>query len=495
MDVEDSDAEQADRVERLPQALTEDGATVDLGDGRQVPVTGAVALLVADMVNNYDQLQWEKAGGQGTPPRLTDLLSQVRTEGRKVEASEWVNLLDQLADPALAQWRDRLLGQVLAEDGTVSRAQVLPTDVQPYLKVGPRDVVRLRNELVGWLEGTNGPDYYQTAIMDGRQHVYMQTPGVHPAVALAQAEAAALKAADLYFIDEHMCGLLAAAHPSMPTFAPMRHDLPSERGFAVFALPVSSHHNDKSQLAALLDPHGATAVLDQLYSQASQVIACTWRPHPGLTAQQPWPCGGVWFTFYAAPMARVFKAVGGPLANSLREHADWLATLCPENEAISPWYDHLAGSADEEIARAQTLQGTGAWMRVVLAAFRLACQPNLAEVDTVKVAQRPVSNAKARKGVKPAPGGQIRVVRLRGNVRSEAEQGEGCGEQAKREYRHRWVVRGFWRNTWYPSTGVHRPQWIAPHLKGPADAPLKGGEKVHLVSPQRGGHEKDAPGR
>lgn len=51
-----------------------------------------------------------------------------------------------------------------------------------------------------------------------------------------------------------------------------------------------------------------------------------------------------------------------------------------------------------------------------------------------------------------------------------------------REWRHRWVVRGHWRNHWYPSLKDHRPVWISPYLKGPADAPLLGGEKVTVVN-------------
>ena len=42
--------------------------------------------------------------------------------------------------------------------------------------------------------------------------------------------------------------------------------------------------------------------------------------------------------------------------------------------------------------------------------------------------------------------------------------------------------RAHWRNHWYPSLGDHRPLWIAPYLrKGPADAPLLGGDKVTVV--------------
>jgi hypothetical protein len=37
---------------------------------------------------------------------------------------------------------------------------------------------------------------------------------------------------------------------------------------------------------------------------------------------------------------------------------------------------------------------------------------------------------------------------------------------------HRWMVDGFWRNQYHPSTGQHIPTWIAPYIKGPGDKPI-----------------------
>lgn len=45
-------------------------------------------------------------------------------------------------------------------------------------------------------------------------------------------------------------------------------------------------------------------------------------------------------------------------------------------------------------------------------------------------------------------------------------------EPSPRRWSHRWMVRGHHRAQWYPSLGAHRVVWIAPHFKGPADAPL-----------------------
>lgn len=62
----------------------------------------------------------------------------------------------------------------------------------------------------------------------------------------------------------------------------------------------------------------------------------------------------------------------------------------------------------------------------------------------------------------------IRVVLLRRHV-TEGHPEVGAG----REYAHQWVVRGHWRQQWYPSLNRHQPKWIATYVKGPDDAPLK----------------------
>lgn len=69
---------------------------------------------------------------------------------------------------------------------------------------------------------------------------------------------------------------------------------------------------------------------------------------------------------------------------------------------------------------------------------------------------------------------RVRVISLRRRA------GESSGD-SDREYHHQWIVRGHWRQQWYPERQVHRPIWIAPHIKGPEGAPLLGGEKVYAL--------------
>lgn len=64
-------------------------------------------------------------------------------------------------------------------------------------------------------------------------------------------------------------------------------------------------------------------------------------------------------------------------------------------------------------------------------------------------------------------GDYVTVLRLRRHVRVAAEAA------TTRDWSCQWIVRGHWRNHWYPSLGEHRQRYIAPHIKGPSDKPLQ----------------------
>ena len=64
--------------------------------------------------------------------------------------------------------------------------------------------------------------------------------------------------------------------------------------------------------------------------------------------------------------------------------------------------------------------------------------------------------------------GQFQIVDLR--RLSKATDPDAVGEV--RDWSHRWMVRGFWRNQYYPSEDVHRQIYINDYIKGPQDKPL-----------------------
>ncbi len=66
----------------------------------------------------------------------------------------------------------------------------------------------------------------------------------------------------------------------------------------------------------------------------------------------------------------------------------------------------------------------------------------------------------------------VTVVRLRKRVYADTEGSR------KVDWTHRWLVRGFYRNQWYPSEQRHRPLWIADFVKGPSNKPFVAKQRV-----------------
>jgi hypothetical protein len=62
---------------------------------------------------------------------------------------------------------------------------------------------------------------------------------------------------------------------------------------------------------------------------------------------------------------------------------------------------------------------------------------------------------------------EIVWVTLRRRQTAESIEEGGGGD-----WSHRWMVRGHWRNQWYPSEQRHAPRYISAHIKGPESAPL-----------------------
>ena len=83
-----------------------------------------------------------------------------------------------------------------------------------------------------------------------------------------------------------------------------------------------------------------------------------------------------------------------------------------------------------------------------------------------------------RSGWQEGPKDAVRFVDLRPAARSETNGPGGTPHEG--HWRHRWLVRGHLRAQWYPSEQAHHLMWIAPHVKGPKDAPLK--RTVYRVS-------------
>lgn len=169
--------------------------------------------------------------------------------------------------------------------------------------------------------------------------------------------------------------------------------------------------------------------------------------------------------------------------------APLLPPLSVDNEAALAWRPDGAPADPFLLPGPHAPETTLTWAKLVFAAYQLATQANLTETAELRT-PRPERRRTQRAGL---PERDVRIIQLKRSVAADRDTEQT--PDAGREWRHRWVVRGHWRNQWYPSLDDHRPKWIAPYLKGPADAPLLGGDKVTIVStppPETDGAASDA---
>ncbi|MFM9589889.1 hypothetical protein ACKI1O_10880 [Streptomyces scabiei] len=246
---------------------------------------------------------------------------------------------------------------------------------------------------------------------------------------------ASLTAADLYFVSTPMGILAREAAKTLPSFALAPEDLPTPAGLVIFERPVDS----------LLHGEPAAPYLVQ---------------------------GFLWWVFQeAGVMVELFADRDAALAEMARlelidkqtvEHNRHLMAPAMRMAGRSTWWPFGKDTRADE-----TAPGVAECLGVLKAAWLLMQQP-IATIHDVE-ADRAVRKRLRRQQREPKP---VRVIELR----RPAHSGPGDGS---REFHHQWIVRGHWRQQWYPARQVHRPVWIAPHIKGPEGAPLIGGEKVY----------------
>lgn len=111
--------------------------------------------------------------------------------------------------------------------------------------------------------------------------------------------------------------------------------------------------------------------------------------------------------------------------------------------------------------------------RFLLALHALMASPGITETETI-TPDRAAMRRMKRAGIAR---GEVKVIYVRGSRRNHQPTGE------HNNYSCRWAVSGHWRNQPYgPGRKLRRPIWIAPYIKGPADAPLDTREVVRAIT-------------
>ena len=348
--------------------------------------------------------------------------------------------------------------------------------------VGPRDVAGLRVHLLEqWRPGRL---FHQVMVRAEVIHNEAQmidpvalamldamAPGLRAANA-SRWEAATLTHASLWWVSPAMGDLLLAAMHSVPDDVLVADLPPLDRtGFVVLAEPLPLHGTEQE----ILDVHAFAFGPSELPS------IFPGRPEPLMEGH----VHAVSFSFYERAnlddglSQTTLNRVGPTLTDALERgelnvtveaedrvslHGDiWI----PLGRSDWPVADPL-GRADL-IVSGEWHQASYVEDRKLYAAFvTLLHQEGIAQTTTEWPA-RPVVRRVQRAGL-PREAASVRVVRLREVKENTTHEHDG---EDRREWSHRWIVQGHWRNA---RVGAGRTQrrlvWVSPHVKGPADKPL-----------------------
>lgn len=307
----------------------------------------------------------------------------------------------------------------------------------------PTQLPEVRAELVRWMD-ERGPTFFEACLKTGKYITRPALPDREAGEYWARDERKRLRMAELFWVEEPMIDLVRAAAESMPAFTIVPEDLPAPFGLIVFAKP----------LKVIQSPDG----LDD----AVHLTAASWGPW----TTGPSDHARLWVSWYTDTSLN-FQDVDPRRKAPASWRSLGLASLSYENEATLSFHDEPVPAVDpftgEEIDLA-----TDYSLPELRAAWALMQQSvaSVSEAHFDRTARRRLQRQKIE-----VP--RVRVITLRRPITSS-----GSGDP-DREYHHQWIVRGHWRQQYYPARDVHRPIWIAPHMKGPEGAPLLGGDKVY----------------
>jgi hypothetical protein len=257
--------------------------------------------------------------------------------------------------------------------------------------------------------------------------------GLADTLAFVQAEADALRAAQLYWVSRDMVELAVAASKTLPPWTPAEA-APAPSGLLCWAKPAGTV------------PYGKPTTA---------------------TTNVAWDA--VWWWTRSDGFMQLQSA------SRFRNDPELLASY----KVRTPLGAASTIFMDPRIPRTEEAHGSEdmhPFISVVGAAWLLMAQPNITETRTTelsKSSERLPSGAEDTQSVGTPEPSSVTIIELRRNL---AQSKTPAAKRSNRQYRGRWLVgwpNGYWRQQSYgPGRSLRKPILIAPHTAGPKGAAL-----------------------
>lgn len=241
-----------------------------------------------------------------------------------------------------------------------------------------------------------------------------------------------LRPAELYWVAPDMAALAVSSADQLPDLRFLPSDRPADVGLIVF-----------DGGAGALAYQGAEIPIDAL----------SWGPDRGGMR--------LWQWIRRTRVEEALHRQGGELAA-------WLPPLIPV-------FGGVLDVATEPSPVAELPEDLRTSATTLAAAWHLMAQPRLVDRDQLRP-DKAERRALARAG---SSASDVTLVDLRRQYVPQTQDQEPGG--AKRQYRHRFVVSGHWRDQAHgPERSLRRRTWIPSYLKGPDGAPLLATTRVNV---------------
>lgn len=267
-------------------------------------------------------------------------------------------------------------------------------------------------------------------------HMFDDTPDPE----LTKTATSAALHAPAWFVTSEVCDFLDTASVTMPDWTLSNDDLPDVAGLVVFADVTESPSGE----AGVGVPYWVNAVSYSLVGYSDDHVV----------RFEDW------------------SAVSDPHVGRPRSTSHWSGAGTHIWKVGTSVTDFSYVQERDGNDRSALIDQSSRLRRRMACLWALAKTPRLIEQSELSV-PRPDRRRAQRAGVTTP------VVLV--DVRS-AQRNDTSGEHTDVAWSHRWVVGGHWRSQPHgPGSQQRRPTWIAPHIKGPADKPLIGKERVGVV--------------